>query len=71
VAKHVARQRAYTDRFNRDLEAKLASERGMLFNTADAQSFRRALSADFYRRWKGEFGATAWSLLERAVGPLG
>ena len=70
VAKHVARQRAYTDRFNRDLEAKLASERGMFFNTADAQSFRRALSADFYRRWKREFGATAWDLLEAAVGKL-
>jgi len=70
VAKHVARQRAYTDRFNCELEAKLATERGMLVNTADAQGFRRALSADFYRRWKREFGATAWSLLERAVGPL-
>jgi hypothetical protein len=42
-----------------------------VFNAADVASFRRALSADFYRRWKREFGTKAWSLLEQAVGPLG
>jgi TRAP-type C4-dicarboxylate transport system substrate-binding protein len=70
VAKHAAQQRAYTEQFNRSLEARLAAERGMAFNRADAASFRKALSADFYRRWQREFGNTAWSLLEAAAGKL-
>jgi TRAP-type C4-dicarboxylate transport system substrate-binding protein len=70
VAKHAARQRAYTEQFNRRLEAQLATERGMVFNRADAASFRRALSADFYRRWRREFGNAAWSLLEASAGKL-
>jgi tripartite ATP-independent transporter DctP family solute receptor len=70
VAKHVARQCAYTDGFNRDLERDLAG-RGMVFNTADVGGFRRALSAAFYRRSKERFGRTAWTLLEDAVGRLG
>ena len=70
VAKHVARQCAYTDGFNRDLERGLA-DRGMVFNTADVGGFRRALSAAFYRRSKERFGRTAWTLLEDAVGRLG
>ena len=68
VATHVSRQRAYTEGFNRELETKLSTERGMVFNTADAASFRRALSADFYSRWRREFGETAWLLLENAIG---
>jgi tripartite ATP-independent transporter DctP family solute receptor len=67
VATHVERQRAYTDAFNRELETKLATERGMVFNAADAASFRAALSGDFYRRWRRELGETAWGLLEDAV----
>jgi len=70
VARHVARQCAYTDDFNRDLERGLA-ERGMIFNTADVTGFRRALSSDFYQRAKARFGATAWALLEDSVGRLG
>ncbi len=70
VATHVARQRAYTDGFNRDLEHGLAA-RGMQFNTADVAGFRRALSAEFYQRSKERFGRNAWSLLEDAVGRLG
>lgn len=68
VATHVDRQRAYTDAFNRELETRLRVERGMLFNTADAASFRAVLSGEFYRRWERELGATAWRLLEDAVG---
>jgi tripartite ATP-independent transporter DctP family solute receptor len=68
VATHVGRQRAYTDAFNRELETKLATERGMIFNTADAASFRAVLSGDFYRRWRRELGESAWHLLEQAVG---
>jgi tripartite ATP-independent transporter DctP family solute receptor len=68
VAKHIERQRAYTDRFNRDLATKLETERGLVFNTADVASFRAALAGDFYRRWKRELGDTAWRLLEDALG---
>jgi TRAP-type C4-dicarboxylate transport system substrate-binding protein len=68
VATHAERQRAYTDGFNRDLETKLATERGMVFNTADVASSRAVLSGDFYRRWRRELGETAWRLLEQSVG---
>jgi tripartite ATP-independent transporter DctP family solute receptor len=70
VATHVARQVAYTDGFNRDLERGLA-DRGMLFNTADVTGFRRALSAEFYQRSKERFGRAAWGMLEDTVGRLG
>jgi TRAP-type C4-dicarboxylate transport system substrate-binding protein len=70
VATHIERQRAYTDAFNRELETKLATERRMVFNTADAARFRAVLSGDFYRRWRRELGETAWGLLEGAVGSL-
>ena len=66
---HIARQRAYTDGFNQSLETKLA-ERGMIFNRADAASFRRALAGGFYGRWKEQLGHTAWDLLEAEVGTL-
>lgn len=65
VAAHVARQRAYTDAENRALEARLASQRKMIFNRVDVGSFRAALSGDFYRRWRSELGESAWSLLPR------
>lgn len=70
VKKFVALQRAYTDSLNRELEATLA-RRGMIFNTADVASFRRKLGDGFYRRWKREFGAAAWNLLESEAGRLG
>jgi tripartite ATP-independent transporter DctP family solute receptor len=44
---------------------------GLTFNTnVDTNSMRAALGS-FYARWKGEFGATAWSLLEATSGKLG
>lgn len=70
VRKHVERQRVYTNDLNLRLETRLA-ERGLVFNVADASSFRRKLGAGFYQRWKERFGARAWSLLEAEVGPLG
>jgi tripartite ATP-independent transporter DctP family solute receptor len=70
VAKHVGRQREYTDAFNRQLESRLATEHGMIVNVADVRAFRRALSAEFYRRWRAELGPTAWALLEGAAGKL-
>jgi tripartite ATP-independent transporter DctP family solute receptor len=68
VSRHIERQRAYTDRFNAELQTRLAAERGMQFNAADVASFRAVLSGDFYRRWRRELGERAWSLLEQAVG---
>lgn len=68
VAAHIERQRAYTDNFNRQLEAKLATERGMVFNTVDGESFRAVLSGEFYHRWRRDLGETVWRLLEDAVG---
>jgi tripartite ATP-independent transporter DctP family solute receptor len=70
VRKHVRRQRAYTDDFNRQLETTLA-HRGVTFNTADTGTFRRKLGAGFYQRWRKQFGERAWSLLEAEVGTLG
>jgi TRAP-type transport system periplasmic protein len=69
VATHVARQRDYTRRLNRELPSRLA-QRGLVFNTAESDSFRRRLGAGFYRRWKAELGTTAWRLLEAEVGAL-
>jgi TRAP-type C4-dicarboxylate transport system substrate-binding protein len=69
VRKYVAAQRTYTNNLNNSLAAKLV-ERGMIANTADTVSFRRALGAEFYRRWRDQLGPTAWGLLENAVGRL-
>ena len=69
VAIHVARQREFTQRLNRELESRLA-QRGLVFNRADVASVRRRLGDAFYRRWKAELGTTAWRLLEAEVGPL-
>jgi hypothetical protein len=66
----VALQRAYTDNLNRELGERLA-QRGLIFNQADVASFRAKLGGGFYQRWKNEFGATAWSILENEVGTLG
>jgi hypothetical protein len=67
----VAAQREYTDKLNTGLQGRLASERGMIFNTADTASFRAKLGRGFYGRWRDQFGSTAWSLLESEVGTLG
>jgi len=67
----VAAQREDTDRLNTELQGRLASERGMIINTADTASFRAKLGPDFYGRWRDQFGSTAWSLLESEVGRLG
>jgi len=71
VKKYVALQREYTDKLNDDLQTRLAAEHGMIFNTADAAGFRAKLGPGFYGRWRNQFGATAWSLLENEVGRLG
>jgi tripartite ATP-independent transporter DctP family solute receptor len=71
VRKYVAAQREFTDKLNTDLQSRLASEHGMIFNTADTASFRAKLGGGFYGRWREQFGTTAWSLLESEVGRLG
>src|SRR6266705_2450786 len=45
--------------------------RGLVFNDADVASFRAKLGGGFYQRWKNEFGAAAWAILENEVGKLG
>jgi tripartite ATP-independent transporter DctP family solute receptor len=70
VKKYVAMQRAYTDELNSELQITLTA-RGLIFNTADIDTFRKKLGGGFYQRWKSELGPTAWSLLEDQVGKLG
>lgn len=52
-------------------EARLKAA-GIEFTDPDREAFRRALlAANYYADWKGKFGASAWSTLERYTGPLG
>jgi TRAP-type transport system periplasmic protein len=44
---------------------------GLIFNEADARSFKTTLqAARLYSKWRDEYGATAWSLLEKVAGKL-
>jgi TRAP-type transport system periplasmic protein len=55
---------------NDGLGAALQSK-GMVFNSPDPQSFRDALKkAGFYDEWKKNYGAEAWTLLEKFTGSL-
>ena len=62
-------ERRDNNNFNLALADKLQRQ-GMTFNTADTSTFKAKLP-EFYARWKAEFGATAWDLLERYTGKLG
>jgi tripartite ATP-independent transporter DctP family solute receptor len=66
---YAALQRRETDAQNAALVGTLAA-RGMHVNTADTTAMRAGLGP-FYARWKREFGASAWALLEATRGPLG
>lgn len=68
VVAFAAKQRAYTNAWNEALSVALV-KRGMVFNQTDSAPFRAPL-APHYARWKREFGAKAWELLEDAVGSL-
>jgi tripartite ATP-independent transporter DctP family solute receptor len=68
AARYALLQRRDTALRNDTLADKLRRE-GMLLNVADTASFRAQLG-EFYRTWRDQFGATAWSLLERTSGPL-
>jgi tripartite ATP-independent transporter DctP family solute receptor len=61
-------QRKDTDALNMDIIAKLATQ-GMSVNRPDPAAFRARL-VPFYQYWKGEFGNTSWSLLEKYSGKL-
>ncbi|MDB5093453.1 MAG: dicarboxylate transporter, DctP subunit, partial [Candidatus Eremiobacteraeota bacterium] len=66
------RQRKDVMRLNDTLIGKLQSQ-GMSVNKLSAadRATMRAKLPDFYKRWKAEFGDTAWSLLESYTGKLG
>jgi TRAP-type transport system periplasmic protein len=49
----------------------LLTQKGMVFNDTDSDSFRSALrEAKFYAQWKAKLGDDAWGLLEKAVGKI-
>lgn len=65
-----AAERSDIEALNASLQPKLTSQ-GLAFNTVQTDEFRRRLhDSGFYSTWKNQFGAKAWSLLERAVGTL-
>ncbi|HEY4440282.1 MAG TPA: TRAP transporter substrate-binding protein [Candidatus Elarobacter sp.] len=66
------RQRKDVDALNESLIGKLKSQ-GMEINSisgADRNAMKAKL-ADYYARWKKEFGEQAWSLMEGYTGKLG
>ena len=45
--------------------------RGLAFESADREAFRRSLGqTGFYRDWKEKFGPDAWKALESVTGAL-
>jgi tripartite ATP-independent transporter DctP family solute receptor len=55
---------------NKSVRDKL-TRRGMIFNDVDKNSFKAKLvSANYYQRWKAEFGPTAWAALEKYANKL-
>jgi TRAP-type C4-dicarboxylate transport system substrate-binding protein len=68
VESYVRAERRLTAAFDRSLADKLARQ-GLAVNAVDVASIRRQLGG-YYARWKNEFGAEAWGLLEAKVGKL-
>jgi tripartite ATP-independent transporter DctP family solute receptor len=68
-AKYALLERRDQVHMNDSLADKLRRQ-GMVFNNSDVAPMRARLGA-YYAKWKSEFGATAWSLLEARVGKLG
>ena len=72
ILKHADRA-AVLERRDTELQSAATADKlrrlGMVFNTADGASMRAQLKP-FYGRWKTEFGATAWNLLEKTSGKL-
>jgi len=64
------KQREDIAKLNNSLQGEL-EKNGMVFNKADAESFRTALKkAGFYKEWQEKYGADAWKLLEKYAGGL-
>lgn len=66
------RQRKDVMKLNDSLIGKLKSQ-GMEVNTltSSERDAMKAKLSDYYKRWKAEFGATAWSIMEGYSGKLG
>ena len=68
-AKHAAlAQRRDVDKLNAGALGVLRAK-GMIVNRTDTSGFKKPL-ADFYARWKANYGDQAWALLEARVGKL-
>ena len=72
AAKITERQRSDIQKLNDSLVVKLKSQ-GMVVNEVAAadRTAMKAKLADYYARWKKEFGDTAWGLMEGYTGKLG
>jgi tripartite ATP-independent transporter DctP family solute receptor len=44
--------------------------RGMIINAVASEPFKNKLGPSFYGRWRDEFGAAAWALLQKTTGRL-
>ena len=64
------KMRADTIKLDETSEVSLKA-RGMMVNSTEIVAFRNKLRAvGYYAEWKSTFGDEAWSVLEKAVGPL-
>jgi tripartite ATP-independent transporter DctP family solute receptor len=68
VTKYAGLQRADFAALTASLTDKL-HRLGMTVYQCDTASFKAKLG-DYYKKWRGVFGETAWSLLESSTGPL-
>jgi tripartite ATP-independent transporter DctP family solute receptor len=67
---YALQQRRATAARNASLSDQLA-RRGMTIARVDTSSFRAKLqTSGFYKKWKAQFGAQAWDLLESTAGKL-
>jgi tripartite ATP-independent transporter DctP family solute receptor len=69
VTKYAALQRADFAALTASLTDKL-HRLGMTVYPCDTESFKAKLG-DYYKKWRGVFGETAWGLLENSTGKLG
>jgi TRAP-type transport system periplasmic protein len=64
------KEREDVRKLNESLQGEL-TQKGMTFNTTEADKFRATLrAAGFYAEWKEKYGAEAWAVLEKQVGGL-
>jgi TRAP-type transport system periplasmic protein len=64
------KQREDIKSLNDNLQSSLEAK-GMIFNKTDSELFRAKLrDGGFYKRWRDEFGAEVWAMLEKSTGKL-